>query len=112
MSAVLIFNHSERPVPYNSDGQMLPAREIIEADSSDPVCALSIDEGHVAVLTPPEVVEVPNSNPTAVVSDEGATEVAEAEADEADAASEVTEGLVEAKSSTRKKSTSQASKES
>jgi hypothetical protein len=115
MSAtVIIFNHSMRPVPYTAEGHMVAALESVEADPTDPVCALAIEHGHVAVLTPQEPVEVADSTEAEVVHSDEAAEVASDDAVEVDDASDDTEGEanVVAKPTPRKKSTSQASKES
>lgn len=110
MSAlVTIFNPHMRPVPYKADGSMLGGLETAEADLGDPVCALSLEQGHVVVLAPSAHAEMPNSEP---VAEESAPELAADEAEHAEVISDSPEGEAEeAKPTTRKKSAPQASKE-
>lgn len=114
---VTIFNPSNRPVPYSTSGAMVESLTKAEADLDDPVCALSVSQGHIRVLAPRAVVEVANSvEATSTSVTEPAVEVESVEAVEAPAepVDEVPseEETDEVKPSPRKKPTSQASKES
>lgn len=116
---VTIFNPSNRPVPYTSSGAMVESLCKADADLDDPVCALSLSQGHIRVLAPRAVVEVANSveatsTPVSEPVEEVAPEVVETEEAPAQPDDETpSEGEAEeAKPSPRKKSTTQASKES
>lgn len=89
----------------------MPGLTSVEADPTDPVCALSIEQGHVTVLAPNEPAEVANSSTEQVVFIDDVAPVAEANTS-VDAASDESEGEVDSKPAVRKKSPTQASKES
>lgn len=109
MSAnVTVFNPHQRPVLYSTEGFMLAGLTKGEADPTDPVCALAIEQGHLKVLAPQQSFEVANSE--VVATEPVQEEVVEAEAETHAEVEEVHGDADEAKP-IRKKSATQASKE-
>jgi hypothetical protein len=119
-----IFNPNKRPVPYSTSGLMLGGHEKVEADTTDPVCALALEQGHlkiigalvvvtdeipVEVVAPQQPVEVTNSEVVATEPSNGDV----AEPDASAGAEEISGAEAEeAKPTPRKKTaTQQATKE-
>lgn len=111
MSATIrLFNHTERLVQYDVDGRQLCFMGEIDADPEDPMCALAVEMGYVTVLTPQEPVQMANSFEAAAPPPPEIVEAVEPIelAEPADA----TDVAEEPKATSRKKTTTQASKES